>query len=220
VKKAHCELIDLFAPGGTKKSLRTVFSFFLLLEYFLDTGVHIFSTLVLRRFIGKFLQIFLKSASITSFFFWFQSYIIYIYSDYFPFLNPHFSYAYLYLEKSLGLFISVCGLIFGLIQHKLDVGYLYHETINHGSLRNDLANLANDLNNDLSNDSSNLANDLNNGLNNDLANLANNLALNLQNALDDLRLGGNLSNRYFGDAFNPNRPFPVSGAPNNMPPGM
>jgi len=190
VKKAHCELIDLFAPGGTKKSLRTVFSFFLLLEYFLDTGVHIFSTLVLRRFIGKFLQIFLKSASITSFFFWFQSYIIYIYSDYFPFLNPHFSYAYLYLEKSLGLFISVCGLIFGLIQHKLDVGYLYHETINHGSLRNDLANLAN------------------------------NLALNLQNALDDLRLGGNLSNRYFGDAFNPNRPFPVSGAPNNMPPGM
>ena len=69
VKKAHCELIDLFAPGGTKKSLRTVFSFFLLLEYFLDTGVHIFSTLVLRRFIGKFLQIFLKSASITSFFF-------------------------------------------------------------------------------------------------------------------------------------------------------
>jgi len=132
----------------------------------------------------------LKSASITSFFFWFQSYIIYIYSDYFPFLNPHFSYAYLYLEKSLGLFISVCGLIFGLIQHKLDVGYLYHETINHGSLRNDLANLAN------------------------------NLALNLQNALDDLRLGGNLSNRYFGDAFNPNRPFPVSGAPNNMPPGM
>ena len=87
MKKAHCELIDLFAPGGTKKSLRTVFSFFLLLEYFLDTGVHIFSTLVLRRFIGKFLQIFLKSASITSFFFWFQSYIIYIYSDYFPFLK-------------------------------------------------------------------------------------------------------------------------------------
>jgi hypothetical protein len=27
-------------------------------------------------------------------------------------------------------------------------------------------------------------------------------------------------NRYLGDAFNPNRPFPVRDVPNNMPPGL
>jgi len=34
-------------------------------------------------------------------------------------------------------------------------------------------------------------------------------------------LDGGILNRYLGDAFNPNRPFPVREAPNNnMPPGL
>jgi len=48
-KKTDCKLLTLYAPANTQRTTGAVFALLYLLGHFFESGMHIFSTVVLRR---------------------------------------------------------------------------------------------------------------------------------------------------------------------------